>query len=332
MSVTGRTASRRADSPRADAPSPPGPDRPTPTFPAPAIHRIHAAALRDALGHTARADRDHTPHAGAGHHRDQQRSNPRHEIGRRQQRRPGRLACPRIPRQEATGILSVQRRSERCRVPPSTSNSSGQILVGMTLLTSRRTRPLLRGRRLLHRPVAARGARGHHARARRPRAMGIGALPRARARARACCARARARRDDPRRRLGRAGRHQRRPRLAPPGRATSSAPRRCASSIAARCGSRRATTRREPDPTCTPFELVRCHTFITESTFGLPIYRWPPDGEVFDEIRAWWRANRDARPRVAAVRATRSARRSGCSPDSPTRTSGPSTRTARSSD
>src|SRR4029453_15751589 len=27
-----------------------------------------------------------------------------------------------------------------------------------------------------------------------------------------------------------------------------------------------------PDPTCTPFELVRCHTFITESTFGLPIY------------------------------------------------------------
>ena len=49
----------------------------------------------------------------------------------------------------------------------------------------------------------------------------------------------------------------------------------------------------QPDPTCTPFELVRCHTFITESTFGLPIYRWPPDSEVFDAIRAWWRANRD---------------------------------------
>jgi putative mRNA 3-end processing factor len=49
----------------------------------------------------------------------------------------------------------------------------------------------------------------------------------------------------------------------------------------------------QPDPTCTPFELVRCHTFITESTFGLPIYRWSPDGEVFDAIRAWWRANRD---------------------------------------
>ena len=49
----------------------------------------------------------------------------------------------------------------------------------------------------------------------------------------------------------------------------------------------------DPDPTCTPFELVRCHTFITESTFGLPIYRWTPDAQVFDEIRGWWRTNRD---------------------------------------
>lgn len=48
----------------------------------------------------------------------------------------------------------------------------------------------------------------------------------------------------------------------------------------------------EPDPTCTPFELLRCHTFVTESTFGLPIYRWTPDREVFDDIRTWWRANR----------------------------------------
>jgi len=50
----------------------------------------------------------------------------------------------------------------------------------------------------------------------------------------------------------------------------------------------------DPDPTCTPFELVRCDTFITESTFGLPIYRWTPEVQVFDEIRAWWTANRDA--------------------------------------
>jgi putative mRNA 3-end processing factor len=47
----------------------------------------------------------------------------------------------------------------------------------------------------------------------------------------------------------------------------------------------------DPDPTCTPFEPVRCHTFITESTFGLPIYRWPPQSDVFQEINAWWRTN-----------------------------------------
>jgi putative mRNA 3-end processing factor len=46
-----------------------------------------------------------------------------------------------------------------------------------------------------------------------------------------------------------------------------------------------------PDPTCTPFESVRCHTFVTESTFGLPIYRWSPQTEVFDEINRWWREN-----------------------------------------
>ena len=43
--------------------------------------------------------------------------------------------------------------------------------------------------------------------------------------------------------------------------------------------------------TCAPFEPVRCHCFITESTFGLPIYRWRPQREVFDAIDAWWRAN-----------------------------------------
>ena len=50
----------------------------------------------------------------------------------------------------------------------------------------------------------------------------------------------------------------------------------------------------DPDPTCTPFEIVRCHTFITESTFGLPIYRWRPQREVFAEMRDWWRANAEA--------------------------------------
>ena len=50
----------------------------------------------------------------------------------------------------------------------------------------------------------------------------------------------------------------------------------------------------EPDRTCTAFEPVRCDTFITESTFGLPIYRWEPQAAVFEEIRAWWTANREA--------------------------------------
>src|SRR4030095_4544938 len=27
------------------------------------------------------------------------------------------------------------------------------------------------------------------------------------------------------------------------------------------------------DPTCAPFELVRCDAFITEATFGLPVFR-----------------------------------------------------------
>ncbi len=49
----------------------------------------------------------------------------------------------------------------------------------------------------------------------------------------------------------------------------------------------------EPDRTCAPFELVRCHHFITEATFGLPIYHWKRQSEVFDDINRWWRANAD---------------------------------------
>ncbi len=47
----------------------------------------------------------------------------------------------------------------------------------------------------------------------------------------------------------------------------------------------------EDDGTCPPFEPVRCHTFITESTFGLPIYRWPAQPVLFADINAWWAAN-----------------------------------------
>jgi putative mRNA 3-end processing factor len=51
--------------------------------------------------------------------------------------------------------------------------------------------------------------------------------------------------------------------------------------------------KRAPDPTCAPFEPVRCDTFITESTFGLPIYRWDHTHAVIDDIAAWWTANGD---------------------------------------
>jgi len=50
----------------------------------------------------------------------------------------------------------------------------------------------------------------------------------------------------------------------------------------------------EPDPTCAPFEAVTCHTFVTEATFGLPIYRWPPEAEVTTGIETWWTANQQA--------------------------------------
>jgi len=39
------------------------------------------------------------------------------------------------------------------------------------------------------------------------------------------------------------------------------------------------------------FEPVKCHHFITESTFGLPIYNFPVHQAVHDDINAWWRQN-----------------------------------------
>jgi putative mRNA 3-end processing factor len=50
----------------------------------------------------------------------------------------------------------------------------------------------------------------------------------------------------------------------------------------------------EPDATCAPFELVNCNVFVTESTFGLPIYRWPDASSTFTQINAWWRDNQAA--------------------------------------
>lgn len=55
----------------------------------------------------------------------------------------------------------------------------------------------------------------------------------------------------------------------------------------------------QADGTCTPFEPVRCDVFITESTFGLPIYRWPAQTDLLADINAWWQANADeGRPSV----------------------------------
>src|SRR5690606_21497192 len=45
--------------------------------------------------------------------------------------------------------------------------------------------------------------------------------------------------------------------------------------------------KRDPDPTCLPFEVVPCAVFITECTFGLPVYRWPPAADVARDIEAW---------------------------------------------
>jgi len=46
-----------------------------------------------------------------------------------------------------------------------------------------------------------------------------------------------------------------------------------------------------PDATCAAFESIKCHYFITEATFGLPIYRWTPTEQVFGDISNWWRGN-----------------------------------------
>lgn len=47
----------------------------------------------------------------------------------------------------------------------------------------------------------------------------------------------------------------------------------------------------ENDGISTPFEPVKCHSFITESTFGLPAFKWKEQQVIFDEINQWWRTN-----------------------------------------
>ena len=53
------------------------------------------------------------------------------------------------------------------------------------------------------------------------------------------------------------------------------------------------------DPTCAAFEPVACDTFVSESTFGLPIYRWDEPAVTASAIVAWW--NENAREGRASV-------------------------------
>jgi putative mRNA 3-end processing factor len=48
----------------------------------------------------------------------------------------------------------------------------------------------------------------------------------------------------------------------------------------------------QEDQTCEPFELVRCNGFITECTFGLPVYRWLPEEKIHQQINEWWLENK----------------------------------------
>ena len=47
----------------------------------------------------------------------------------------------------------------------------------------------------------------------------------------------------------------------------------------------------EDDGLSTPFEAIKCHEFVSECTFGMPIYDWEPQADVFQQINDWWRAN-----------------------------------------
>ena len=49
--------------------------------------------------------------------------------------------------------------------------------------------------------------------------------------------------------------------------------------------------KRGDDPTCAPFEVIPCDTFITEATFGLPIYRWDTGEATCRGIYEWWQSD-----------------------------------------
>ncbi|MCH2365964.1 MAG: ligase-associated DNA damage response exonuclease [Planctomycetes bacterium] len=53
--------------------------------------------------------------------------------------------------------------------------------------------------------------------------------------------------------------------------------------------------KRGEDPSCEPFEVVPCDTFVTEATFARSAAAWRPGAEVIAEISEWWRENRRAK-------------------------------------
>lgn len=47
----------------------------------------------------------------------------------------------------------------------------------------------------------------------------------------------------------------------------------------------------EDDGISLPYEPVKCNVFITECTFGLPVFKWTPQQQVMSEINNWWLEN-----------------------------------------
>jgi len=50
--------------------------------------------------------------------------------------------------------------------------------------------------------------------------------------------------------------------------------------------------KRDADPTCEAFAVVRCDVLISEATFALPAYQWPDTAVVAREVLDWWHVNR----------------------------------------
>lgn len=50
--------------------------------------------------------------------------------------------------------------------------------------------------------------------------------------------------------------------------------------------------KRQPDPTCTAFESLECDALITESTFAVPVYRFPDGATECRRILDWWQENK----------------------------------------